>query len=167
MNKILSQGLFFLFLLCLQVFILNNINFLGYINPYLYIAFIFLYPLEENKFPLLFLSFILGISIDFFSDSGGIHTFSTILIAYTRLFFVRVYFRKIPSDYPFFKLKSESIGKVFNYVVTLTLIHHFIYFSFASFSFQNLSIVLLNTLYSSIFTLILFFLGTYIFKKSK
>ena len=167
MNKILSQGLFFLFLLCLQVFILNNINFLGYINPYLYIAFIFLYPLEENKFPLLFLSFILGISIDFFSDSGGIHAFSTILIAYTRLFFVRVYFRKIPSDYPFFKLKSESIGKVFNYVVTLTLIHHFIYFSFASFSFQNLSIVLLNTLYSSIFTLILFFLGTYIFKKSK
>jgi rod shape-determining protein MreD len=167
MNKILSQGLFFLFLLCLQVFILNNINFLGYINPYLYIAFIFLYPLEENKFPLLFLSFILGISIDFFSDSGGIHAFSTILIAYTRLFFVRVYFRKIPSDYPFFKLKSESIGKVFNYVVTLTLIHHFIYFSFASFSFQNLSIVLLNTLYSGTFTLILFFLGTYIFKKSK
>ena len=167
MNKILSQGLFFLFLLCLQVFILNNINFLGYINPYLYIAFIFLYPLEENKFPLLFLSFILGISIDFFSDSGGIHAFSTILIAYTRLFFVRVYFRKIPSDYPFFKLKSESIGKVFNYVVTLTLIHHFIYFSFASFSFQNLSIVLLNTLYSSTFTFILFFLGTYIFKKSK
>ena len=167
MNKILSQGLFFLFLLCLQVFILNNINFLGYINPYLYIAFIFLYPLEENKFPLLFLSFILGISIDFFSDSGGIHTFSTILIAYTRLFFVRVYFRKIPSGYPFFKLKSESIGKVFNYVVTLTLIHHFIYFSFTSFSFQNLSIVLLNTLYSGTFTLILFFLGTYIFKKSK
>ena len=167
MNKILSQGLFFLFLLCLQVFILNNINFLGYINPYLYIAFIFLYPLEKNKFPLLFLSFILGISIDFFSDSGGIHAFSTILIAYTRLFFVRVYFRKIPSDYPFFKLKSESIGKVFNYVVTLTLIHHFIYFSFASFSFQNLSIVLLNTLYSGTFTLILFFLGTYIFKKSK
>ena len=167
MNKILSQGLFFLFLLCLQVFILNNINFLGYINPYLYIAFIFLYPLEENKFPLLFLSFILGISIDFFSDSGGIHAFSTILITYTRLFFVRVYFRKIPSDYPFFKLKSESIGKVFNYVVTLTLIHHFIYFSFASFSFQNLSIVLLNTLYSGTFTLILFFLGTYIFKKSK
>ena len=167
MNKILSQGLFFLFLLCLQVFILNNINFLGYINPFLYIAFIFLYPLEENNFPLLFLSFILGISIDFFSDSGGIHAFSTILIAYTRLFFVRVYFRKIPSDYPFFKLKSESIGKVFNYVVTLTLIHHFIYFSFASFSFQNLSIVLLNTLYSGTFTLILFFLGTYIFKKSK
>ena len=167
MNKNIQQSLFFLFLLCLQVVILNNINFLGYINPYLYIAFIFLYPLEENKFPLLFLSFILGISIDFFSDSGGIHAFSTLFIAYTRLFFVKIYFRKIPSDYPFFKLKSESIGKVFNFVVTLTIIHHLIYFSLANFSFKNLSIVFLNTLYSSIFTLILFFLGTYIFKKNK
>ena len=106
MNKSIYQILFFLFLLFLQVIVLNNINFLGYINPYLYIAFIFLYPLEENKFPLLFFSFILGISIDFFSDSGGVHAFSTLFIAYTRLFFVRIYFRKIPSDYPFFKLKS-------------------------------------------------------------
>ena len=167
MNKSLHLSLFFLFLLGLQVLILNNINFLGYINPFLYIAFIFLYPLKENKFSLLFFSFILGISIDFFSDSGGIHAFSTLFIAYTRLFFVKIYFRKIPSDYPFFKLNSEAIGKVFNFVVTLTVIHHLIYFSFASFSFQNISIVLLNTLYSSIFTLILFFLGTSIFKKSK
>ncbi|MDG1698341.1 MAG: rod shape-determining protein MreD [Polaribacter sp.] len=167
MNKSIYQILFFLFLLFLQVIVLNNINFLGYINPYLYIAFIFLYPLEENKFPLLFFSFILGISIDFFSDSGGVHAFSTLFIAYTRLFFVRIYFRKIPSDYPFFKLKSEPIGKVFNFLVTLTLIHHFIYFSLANFSFQNFSIVFLNTLYSSVFTLILFFLGTYIFKKNK
>ena len=146
MNKILNQSLFFLFLLCLQVVILNNINFLGYINPYLYIAFVFLYPLNENKFALLFWSFILGITIDFFTDSGGIHAFSTLFIAYTRLFFIRIYFSKIPSDYPFFKLKSESIGKVFNFVVTLTVLHHLIYFSFVSFSFQNLSIVLLNTL---------------------
>jgi rod shape-determining protein MreD len=167
MNKSIQQSLFFLFLLCLQVVILSKINFLGYINPYLYIAFIFLYPLKENKFPLLFFSFILGISIDFFSDSGGIHAFSTLFIAYTRLFFVKIYFKKIPSDYPFFKLKSESFGKVFNFVVTLTLIHHLIYFSLANFSFKNLSIVFLNTVFSSIFTLILFFLGTYIFKKNK
>ena len=167
MNKSIHQSLFFLFLLFLQVIVLNNINFLGYINPYLYIVFVFLYPLKENKFPLLFYSFILGLSIDFFSDSGGIHAFSTLFIAYLRLFFIKVYFRKTSLDYPFFKLKSESFGKVFNFTVTLTIIHHLIYFSFANFSFQNLSIVFLNTLFSSIFTLILFFLGTYIFTKKE
>lgn len=166
MNKNIKQGLFFLFLLLLQVLVLNNINFLGYITPYLYISFIFLSPLKENRFSFLFLSFILGLSVDLFLDSGGIHAFSTLFIAYIRLFFVKVYFKKIPSEYSFFSLKSEYFGNVFNYVVTLTVIHHFIYFSFTNFSFQNLSIVFLNTLYSSIFTLILFFLGIYIFTKS-
>jgi rod shape-determining protein MreD len=167
MNKSINQILFFVFLLFLQVLVLNNINFLGYINPYLYIAFVLLYPLKENRFSFLFFSFILGLLVDFFSDSGGIHAFSTLFIAYIRLFFIKVYFRKLPVDYPFFTLKSESFGKVFNYIVTLTIIHHLIYFSFANFSFQNLSMVFLNTLYASIFTLILFFTGNYIFTKSE
>ena len=167
MNKILYFGFLFIFLLLLQVFVLNNILFLGYINPYLYIAFVFHYPLKENRFPFLLASFLLGLSIDFFLDSGGIHAFSILSIAYLRLIFVKIYFRKIPLDYPFFKLQSESFGKVFNYVVTLTVIHHFIFFTFANFSFQNISHVLFNTIYSSVFTLILFFLGTYIFRKKE
>ena len=167
MNKSINQVLFFFFLLLLQVLVLNNINFLGDINPYLYIAFVFLFPLKENRFSFLFFSFILGLSIDFFSDSGGIHAFSILFIAYIRLFFIKIYFRKIPADYPFFNLKSEPFGKVFNFVVTLTLIHHLIYFSFANFSFQNLSNVFLNTLYASVFTLILFFTGNYIFTKKE
>ena len=167
MNKNINKSLLFLFLLFLQVFILNNINFLGYINPYLYIAFVFLYPLNQNRFSFLFFSFLLGLSVDFFSDSGGIHAFSTLFIAYIRLFFVKIYFRKTTTDYPFFQLKLESFGTVFNFAVTLTVIHHLIYFSFINFSFQNISMVLLNTLYSSIFTLILFFLGTYIFTKNE
>mgnify|MGYP000303311118 CR=1 FL=1 len=166
-NLVLNNIIRFIGLLLFQVLVLNHVNLFGFINPFVYIIWVFLFPFKKNKFALLILSFLLGLSIDFFSDSGGIHAFSTLFIAYTRLFFVKLYFRKIPSDYPFFKLNSESIGKVFNFVVTLTVIHHLIYFSFASFSFQNISIVLLNTLYSSIFTLILFFLGTSIFKKSK
>lgn len=167
MNKSLKLFFLFFFLLTLQVIILNNINFLGYINPYLYIAFVFFYPLKENKFPILITSFLLGICVDFFTDSGGIHAFSIVTIAYFRLFYIKLYFKKVVADFAFFDLLTEPFGKVFNYIVTLTIIHHFILFSFVNFSFQNLSFVLLNTLYSSIFTLILFFLGTYIFTKNK
>ncbi|QOD59537.1 hypothetical protein H9I45_09180 [Polaribacter haliotis] len=167
MNKTLYFALLFVFLLFLQVFVLNNILFLGYVNPYLYIAFVFLYPLKENRFPFLLASFMLGLAVDFFSDSGGIHAFSILTIAYIRLFFVKVYFRKYPADYPFFNIHSESFGKIFNFVVTLTFIHHFILFSFANFSFQNISHVILNTLFSGIFTLLLYFLGNYIFSKKQ
>ena len=165
MNKSFSLVSLFFSMLFLQVFVLNNILFLGFINPYLYISFVFAYPLKENRIPFLFYCFLLGLGVDFFSDTGGIHAISIVFIAYIRLFFIKVYFNKTATDFAFFKLKSEPFGKVFNYVVTLTIIHHFIYFSFANFSFQNFSDVLLNTLYSSIFTLVLYFLGTYIFMK--
>jgi rod shape-determining protein MreD len=167
MNKPLNMVTLFIFLLFLQVFVLNNILFLDSINPYLYIVFVFLYPLKTNRIPFLFFSFLLGLLVDFFSDSGGIHAFSILYIAYIRLFFIRIYFRKVATDFAFFKLKSESFGKVFNYVVTLTVIHHLIYFTFANFSFQNLSNVILNTLFSCVFTLTLYFLGTYLFTKNE
>ena len=127
----------FFFLLFLQVFVLNNILFLDNINPYLYIIFVFYFPLKESRFSFLFYSFLLGFFVDLFSDTGGIHAFSILFIAYIRLFFIKVYFRKVEADYPFFKLNEEPFGKVFNYIVTLTVIHHFIYFSFANFSFLN------------------------------
>lgn len=155
----------FIFLLLLQVLVLNNILLFGFITPYLYIAFVFAFPLRENRFSVLFYCFLLGLFVDFFSNTGGIHAFATLTIAYIRLFFIKLYFKKLPVDYPFFELKSESFGKIFNYVVTLTIIHHFILFLLLNFSLENLSDVFLNTLYSTTFTLFLYFIGTYIFMK--
>jgi len=167
MSKTIYFALLFLFIVLLQVLVLNNVLFLGYVNPYLYIIFLFLFPLKKDRFRFLFIAFLLGLSIDIFSDSGGIHAFSTLTIAYFRLFFVKVFFSKYEVDYPFFDLSLEPFGKKFNYVATLTLIHHFILFSFANFSFNNFSQVLLNTLYSSIFTLVLYFPVVYIFSKKQ
>tara|TARA_B100001175_G_C19330154_1_gene552110 strand:+ start:17 stop:520 length:504 start_codon:yes stop_codon:yes gene_type:complete len=167
MNKTFYIVFLFIFLLLLQVLVLSNINFLGYINPYLYISFVFFFPLKENRFPFLIATFCMGLCVDFFLDSGGIHTFSILFIGYIRLFFIRLYFKKTAIDFPLFRLHLESFGKVFNYVVTLTIIHHLILFSFTNFSLENISDILLNTLFSSIFTLILFFVGSYIFIKDQ
>lgn len=167
MNKTRSLIFLFFALLFLQVLFLNNILFLGYINPYLYIAFVFAFPIKKNKIPLLIYAFLLGLSIDYFSDTGGIHAFATTLIAYLRLFFIKLYFKKTETEFPFFKLHSEPFGKVFNYIVTLTIIHHLALFSIANFSFYNLSFVLTNTIYSGIFTVILYFIGVRLFTKNK
>jgi len=167
MNKSIYLSFLFISIVLLQVFILDNILLFGFVNPYVYIAFIFFYPLKENRFFFLFLAFLLGLSVDFFSDSGGIHAFATLFIAYLRLVLVKVIFKKTAIDYQLFNLNEESFGKVFNYVALLTIIHHFLLFSLANFSFQNFVHVLLQTILSSIFTLILFFLGTYIFRKKQ
>lgn len=165
MNKTIYIIFLFIFLLLLQVLVLNNILFLGYINPYLYIIFVFLYPLNTNRIPFLTLSFLLGLFVDAFSNSGGMHAFSILFIAYIRLFFVKAIFKKNESDYLLFNLRLQTFGSVFNYTVILTLIHHFILFSLINFSFYNFSDVFISTIFSSVFTLVLYFLGNFLFRK--
>lgn len=167
MNKSLYFGFLFVFLLFLQVFILNNVLLFGYVNPYIYIAFIFVYPFKTNRLSILTYAFLLGLFVDFFSNSGGINAFATLTIAYVRLYFFKTIFQKLESEYDLFNLKLEPFGKVFNYVSILTVLHHFILFSLLNFSFQNFSKVLINTLFSSIFTLVLYFLGSFIFSKKQ
>ena len=165
MNKTLYLILLFLFFVLLQVLVLNNIRLFGYVNPYLYISFVFIYPLSQKRIPLLTISFILGLCVDFFSDTGGIHAFATVFIAYIRLFLVKTIFKKTESEYLLFDLNQETFDKVFNYIAILTILHHFILFSFINFSFSNFSNVIIHTVLSSLFTIILFFLGRFIFRK--
>ena len=72
-NSILRFGLIFILLILLQVLLFNNIQFSGYINPYVYILFILLLPVEIPAWILLLLSFAAGGIIDFFSGSPGMH----------------------------------------------------------------------------------------------
>ncbi len=166
MNKI-RVFLWIIIILLLQILVLNNVNFSQHINPYLYISFIFLFPLNKNRFVFLFAAFIYGLTLDFFSDTGGIHAASLLFVAFVRLYFIKLFFKKNNIDYLLFNLHSEAFGQVFNYVVTLTIIHHFVLFSLDNFSVHNMNIVFLNTLYSSIFTLVLYFLGSYILRKKQ
>lgn len=162
-----SRFLGLLALIPLQVLVLNNIHVMGYVNPYVYISFVFLYPLTQKRINFLTLAFFYGLTIDYFSDTGGIHAFATVFIAYIRLGLLKIVFKKSNLDFLLFNIQEEPINKVFNYVVILTVIHHFILFSLANFSFQNFSHVIVNTVFSSVFTLVLYFLGAFIFRRKK
>ena len=72
----------FVFLVLLQVLIFNNIQVFSFITPFIYILFIILLPFETPKWLRLILGFFLGLLVDMFSNSGGIHIASTVLIAF-------------------------------------------------------------------------------------
>jgi len=105
-NVLLYMGRF-LILVLVQVFILNHINFLGYLNPYIYIIFIVLAPINIHKSLFLLISFILGLTIDMFGDSGGVHAMSCIAIAYLRPVILRSVFGL---SYEFQTVKLSNVG---------------------------------------------------------
>jgi len=158
-NLTLTNSFRFIGLILLQVVVFNHINLFGYINPMIYIAWIFLFPFRKNTSLLLILSFILGLSVDFFSDSGGINAAATLFIAFVRLPILKIVLNKSDFDYWSFNLRTVSFFKAFLFISVLTVIHHLIVFSLAYFSFQDFSSVISNTLSTSVFTIIIIVLG--------
>ena len=81
----------FIFLILIQVTVLNNIQFSGYVNPYLYILFIITLPFETPGWLLLVLGFLTGVTIDIFSNTLGMHASATVFMAYLRPFILRAF----------------------------------------------------------------------------
>lgn len=144
----------FVILVLAQGLVLNHINFLGYINPYPYILFIALFPINNNRTLFIFLSFLLGLSVDFFTDSGGIHAAACVTIAYIRPPILKFSFGTI-YDNQTIKFNQIEVGNRFLYFSIIAIIHHLILFSLEVFNISDIILILKKTLFSSIFTIIL------------
>ena len=105
----------FILLVLIQALVLNNINFLGYINPYIYILFVILYPINNNRMLFILTSFFLGLTVDLFLDSGGVHAAATTLIAYARPLFLKT------SSKILLILKKSLFSGIFTVILCLLL----------------------------------------------
>lgn len=168
MNNIISiHSLRFFVLVFVQVMLFNHINFYGYINPYPYILFIALFPVKNNRMAIITLSFLLGLSVDFFLDTGGIHAAACVFIAYIRPVLLKFSFGTI-YEHQIIKFETLEFGSKLTYFTLLSLIHHFVLFSLEIFNISKIILVLQKTLFSSIFTILMCLLITIIFtRKSK
>ena len=165
MNSVLYRNIMrFILLVGLQVSVLNHINFLGYINPYVYILFIMLFPIKNNRTLFIFLSFLLGLTIDVFSDSGGIHAAACVSIAYVRPVILKFSFGTV-YEYQTIKFDTAEFSSKFIYIIIMTVIHHFILFSLEIFNISKVILTFQKTLFSSIFTIILCIMITIIFSR--
>ena len=154
-RETINTTILFISLVLLQIVVLNNINFLGYINPFLYILFIFYYPLKKTDNTLILLSFFLGLGIDFFSNTGGINAAATLFIAYIRIPVLKIVIGKREIDYNTISLNKLPFFRTYSYISVLTIIHHFIVFGLEYFKWDNFGIIVLKTFLTSIFTIIL------------
>lgn len=168
MNNFTFQNtLLFFILVIAQVTLFNNIDFLGYINPYIYILFIAYFPVKkDNRALFIFLSFLIGLCIDFFGDSGGINATASLAIAYIRPLFLRSTFGNA-YDYQTLKISHTPFAQQTVYLAFLILIHHLILFSLEIFSYVHILLILKKTLSSGIFTLVLSLLLVSLFNTKK
>ena len=153
---ILSQGLFF-----------NNINLLGWINPFIYIFFIAYFPLKNNRSLFIFVAFLVGLIIDIFSDTHAIHAAASLTIAFLRPYFMKLYFG-IAYEHQVIKFNSIELKQNLFYLLSIILIHHLILYSLEIFDVYKILLVIKNAFSTSIFTFItIYILFELILKRTK
>ncbi|WP_185863261.1 hypothetical protein [Blattabacterium cuenoti] len=155
-NFIIS--IFYIFFLCLiQISILNPLFFLLLgCYSYIYILFILIYPYNENKFIFLFLSFLIGWTIDHCMNLGGVHAFSSTLSAFLRSKFLQFFDGKNFINRNNFSICELPFLRKMLYIFSLVFTHHFclLILEILKGAFLN-RILLFKTIFSSIFTTIL------------
>lgn len=156
----------FILLMAAQILIFNNLNLLGYINPYPYMLFIILYPVNSNKYGLLIASFLLGITMDMFCNSGGVHAASCLILAYYRPYIFKFSFG-LSYEYQTVRLNDVLTPERFSFILIAVAIHHFTLFLLEIFRLNLILEILLKTLLSTLFTVLFCIIIIYLIKPSK
>jgi hypothetical protein len=156
----------FVLLAGLQVLILNHIHFGGYIYPVVYVYFILLLPFETPGWVLLLSSFAIGLSVDFFSNSLGLNAAASVLMAFCRPGIIKL----LESKREYEKgiqpgIKDLGFQWFFFYALILVVVHHSALFFLEVFSFSEIRQTLNRIGMSSAATLVLIFVGQFLFTK--
>lgn len=158
----------FILLLIIQVLVFKRVNFdyglLSFTNIIVYPLWIMLLPFKTPKPLLLVAGFVMGMSVDFFYDSPGVHAAALVFSAYIRDFVLRIIEPDIGYDpeQPF-NIRRLGIIWYISYAALFLLLHLFVYFSIQVFSFVYFYEIMLSTVTSLLFSLFIVFIFVLIF----
>ena len=156
-------------LLLLHLLVLNRVD-LGigsfhYIHFLIYPFIILMLPVNTPKAVVLLASFVIGITVDMFYNSPGVHAAALVVTGYLRALILRFlapyegYTNKTSPT-----LVQTGFSWFISYTSVMMLIHCFAYFSFEAFTFVYFFDIFLNTIFTVIPSLVLFILLHLIFR---
>ncbi len=158
-NLFVRYTVIYAVLLLFQVLLFNNIQFSGYINPYVYILFILLLPVEVPGWLLLFISFAAGYIVDLFLNTPGMHAGATVAAGFFRPLILRSISPRDgyePGTEP--SMAAYGFRWFTIYSLLVISVHHLFLFYLEVFSlagfFKTFIKVILSTLFTAIFVLI-------------
>ncbi len=157
----------FLVVILFQVLVMDNVMINGYMIPYIYLLFILLMPFETPRWTQLILGFLLGMGIDLFLNTPGMHTAATVMVAFIRPYILNLF---APRD----GYESDSFPRIhyygflwfLKYTLIIVVIHHLVLFYLEVFQLKDFLSTLLRVILSSILSTSTIILSQYfIFRK--
>lgn len=152
---VLRHILSLVIVLLLQMLVFNNLHFLGICHPYIYILFLIALPIRIPQWIELLIGFGVGLIMDMFCGSPGVHTAACSFLAYLRPIFIR----RTIQDAERISMTIDGLSIGFNeyvkLVVLYTILHHTLVFLIEAWSLAHFWLLLAKIIVSSLFTIAL------------
>lgn len=172
-NTVLRNIIRFFVLLALQGLFLKRVS-EGwvssslYINVFLYPLFIMLLPLQTPRTGVLILSFLMGIGVDLFYDSLGVHAAALTAMGYSRALFLSIYEPR--EGYKLNALPTPGdlgMNWFLKYTASMLGLHLLVYFSVDAFSPVYIVGILTRTFFTFIATMLAILIFVFIFSPKR
>ena len=144
----------YIVVMLLQVLLFNRLQLAGICHPYIYILCLLMMPITLPNSVEMLIGALVGLVMDVFCNSMGIHMAACVLIMLLRPYLIG----RMVSDKERLteEISARSLGieAMMRYTVILVVIHHLTIFLLASWTWTHVGFALLETLASGLITLI-------------
>jgi hypothetical protein len=163
-TEVIKNIIRFVLMALLQVLIIQNINLTSYIILLPYVMVIIMLPFETNRLVVMLSSFLLGVCVDYFYDSSGLHASACTVLGFTRYYVLKYIAPRDGYDVGVTPtVEDMGVEWFLRYAGTLVIIHHFCLFYLEIFRFSEFFQTFARVLLSSIGTFGLIYLIQFLF----
>ncbi|MBR7154473.1 MAG: rod shape-determining protein MreD [Paludibacteraceae bacterium] len=145
----------YIIVMLLQVLLFDQLQLWGACHPYIYVLCLLMMPITLTHSLSMIIGAVAGLVMDIFCNSLGVHMAACILIMFIRPYLIGAIVNDKDRLNEQISLRSIGMEALIKYVVILVLVHHLTVFSLAAWSWSHMGFVLLETLISSIVTILI------------
>lgn len=163
-NNWLKYSFIFIVSVLLQVLVLNHILIFRMISPFFYLIFLLLLPYDTPRAMLIFLGFIVGLSVDAFTNTLGVHAAVCTLIGFIRPGILnKISTRETRESVSAPRISTMSLNWFIGYTAIFVAIHHTLLFMLEAFTFQGFFFTIARAFLSGILSIALIVISQFLF----
>ena len=167
-RQVIFQILRFIGYIGAQVVLLKDLVVFNSAFCFVYLGFLLFLPLDLGRPAMMLIGFLVGISVDIFYDSLGIHAAASVLLGFLRPTWVNFLTPQGGYDSGVSpRLNKMGFGWFFAYASLLIFVHHIAIFYIEAGGFSLFFFTLVKVFFSTVFTFLVLFLIQLLFNRRR
>jgi hypothetical protein len=165
---LVAQVFYFIIYLILQVVLVQKVVLFDVAFCFLYLGFLLMLPFDAGAIRLMLMGLLMGLCVDIFYNSLGIHAAASVFIMYLRPHAVSIISPR--GGYEAWmtpKLKVMGFEWFSVYSLLLIFLHHLVLFFVEAGGFSNFFYTMFKVLASTAFTFVVIVIIQYLFYTSR